>query len=183
MAGVALFVIDIQGEFISVPETAIPHAHRIRDAATEILHRARNEATTRPKIVIVQHAENGPDATMNPGSKSWELVFPCLDGAENEMLVAKTAANTFESNPSLAATLKSQGVRKIVAFGIQSDKCVRATCRGAVNAGFEVVLLRGAHSTYDNKQTGQSAKEVETEVERQLSTLGVKVVPWDTYKF
>ena len=68
-------------------------------------------------------------------------------------------------------------------FGVQSECCVRATSRGAVSAGFEVVLLQGAHSTYDNEKTGQSAEEIERQIEQELQSIGVKVVPWDEYDF
>jgi len=91
--------------------------------------------------------------------------------------------DTFESNPSLATELKNQGVATIVAFGVQSEQCVRATCRGAVNAGFAVVLLQGAHSTYDNADTGQSAEDIEKAVEQELQSIGVQIVPWDQYDF
>lgn len=71
----------------------------------------------------------------------------------------------------------------VVAFGIQSEQCVRATCRGAVNAGFEVVLLQGAHSTYDNADTGESAEDIEKSVDQELRSIGVQIVPWDQYTF
>lgn len=91
--------------------------------------------------------------------------------------------DTFESNPSLADELKNQRVATIVAFGVQSEACVRATCRGAVNAGFAVVLLQGAHSTYDNTDTGESAEDIERAVEQELQSIGVQIVPWDQYTF
>jgi len=87
---------------------------------------------------------------------------------------ADSAGDTFESNPNLAAELKERDVGTIVAFGIQSECCVLSTCRGALAAGFEVVLLRGAHSTYD---TGtQTALEIERGVEDLLEKEGVRVL-------
>jgi nicotinamidase-related amidase len=92
-------------------------------------------------------------------------------------------ADTFESNPTLAQELKDRGVERIVAGGIQSDYCVRATCRGAVNAGFKVVLLQGAHSTYDDTERGKPAEEVEREIEEELRAIGVDIVPWEQWTF
>ena len=66
---------------------------------------------------------------------------------------------------------------KIVALGIQSDYCVRATCKGALAAGFEVTVLRGAHSTYD--AGGKRAEDIEREVEGELEVAGARVVPWE----
>ncbi|KAJ5081160.1 hypothetical protein N7456_013398 [Penicillium angulare] len=185
MPATALFVIDTQAELVSIPSTAIPDGARICETGAKILDRARSKPTTELDIIIVQHSENPSElgSTLIPGSKAWELVLPPQDGAENERVVPKTTADTFESNPNLAHELKARGISSIVAFGVQSEFCVRATCRGAINAGFDVILLRGAHSTYNNEETGQSAKQIEREIEHELESIGVQVVPWDQYEF
>lgn len=89
------------------------------------------------------------------------------------------AGDAFASNPDLASSLKAQGVETIVACGIQSECCVLATCKGALEAGFKVVLLRGAHSTYDAGDA--SAEVIEKEVEGGLEGLGVQVIDWDKW--
>lgn len=92
-----------------------------------------------------------------------------------DTLVSK--GDAFESNPELAVELKAQDIDEIVAFGIQSECCVRATSLGALKAGFKVTLLQGAHSTYDDG--GKTAVEIEREVEEELKSKGAKVVPWE----
>jgi nicotinamidase-related amidase len=67
-----------------------------------------------------------------------------------------------------------------VAFGIQSQCCVLSTCRGALASGFNVVLLEGAHSTYDID--GKPAGAIEGEVESQLERAGAEVLPWELWK-
>jgi nicotinamidase-related amidase len=84
--------------------------------------------------------------------------------------------DAFESNPDLAERLRAEGVRTVVALGIQSECCVLATCKGALAAGFEVRLLKGAHSTYDSG--GKSAVEIEREVEAELERAGVEIMTW-----
>lgn len=54
-----------------------------------------------------------------------------------------------------------------------------STCRGALAAGFKVVLLSGAHSTYDTDS--RAAREVEEEVEGVLRGEGVRVLEWDEW--
>ena len=88
--------------------------------------------------------------------------------------------DTFESNPELASQLKTEGVDTVVAFGIQSECCVRSTCLGALEAGFKVVLLQGAHSTYD--ADGKRAGEIEKHVEEELRASGVTVIPWEVWE-
>ncbi|KAJ5765858.1 hypothetical protein N7520_005417 [Penicillium odoratum] len=197
----ALFVIDTQAELVSIPSTAMPHGARVCEVGGQILDRARRVPKTELEIIIVQHYEEAsdPNATLIRGSKAWELALPPREGAENERVVEKTTGesrvmatnsgvyltygigDTFESNPSLAHDLKSRGVTTIVAFGVQSECCVRATCRGALKAGFDVVLLQGAHSTYNKAETGQSAEDIEKEIEHELQSIGVQIVPWDQY--
>jgi nicotinamidase-related amidase len=88
--------------------------------------------------------------------------------------------DTFESNPKLASQLKMEGVDTIAAFGIQSECCVRSTCLGALAAGFKVILLQGAHSTYD--ANGKRAEELEKHVEEELRANGATIVPWETWE-
>lgn len=88
-----------------------------------------------------------------------------------------SAGDTFESNPALAGELKADGVTEIVTFGIQSECCVLSTARGALEAGFKVTLLKGAHSTYDT--ASKSAADIERDVEEELRRGGAEILPWD----
>ncbi|OJJ42080.1 hypothetical protein ASPZODRAFT_105806 [Penicilliopsis zonata CBS 506.65] len=179
----ALFVIDIQNELIADPDTRIPTSERIIKASEEILNTARealglNSPRKSPQIIVfIQHEEFPPEGTMLRGSKPWELFFPPRPSQEYEILVAKSTANTFESNRDLAQRLRDDGITEIVAFGLQSEGCVEATCTGALASGFGVTVLSGAHSTYD--KDGKKAAEIEREVELRLSTRGARVVPWE----
>ena len=64
-----------------------------------------------------------------------------------------------------------------MAFGIQSECCVEATSKGALDEGLGVTLLQGAHSTYDDGN--EKAVDIERTVEGRLSALGAEVVPWE----
>ncbi|KAF2502998.1 Isochorismatase hydrolase [Lophium mytilinum] len=184
MPRTALFVIDIQRDLALDSLTEIPAAARIRDAGASILAatRAKIDAAREQSkdsdftVVFVQHEEKPEDGVMIKGSVPWELVFKPIEGATEERLVAKSVRDTFEANPELADRLKAEGVEKVVAFGIQSECCVKSTCEGALAAGFEVILLSGAHSTYNGKS--KTAEEIERDVEKYLVEKGVKVVSW-----
>lgn len=54
---------------------------------------------------------------------------------------------------------------------------MQETCKGALSAGLGVTILRGAHSTYDDKQ--KPAVDIERGVEEMLQSRGAKVVPWE----
>lgn len=89
--------------------------------------------------------------------------------------------NTFESNPDLTTQLRTQDISTLVMCGIQSEYCVRGTSLGALAAGFNVILLQGAHSTYDDAGSGKSATQLEVEVEEELKAQGAVVVPWEKW--
>ncbi|RKL15186.1 Dihydrolipoyllysine-residue succinyltransferase component of 2-oxoglutarate dehydrogenase complex, mitochondrial [Fusarium oxysporum] len=175
----ALFVIDIQKDLAFDDKTEIPHAERIRDAGEQILEVARGiAADPKPIIVFVQHEESPESGPLVKGSKPWELVFENDPNNTRELLVSKNQRDTFKSNPDLAGLLRSKGIQHIVAFGIQSECCVLETCKGALEAGFRVTLLQGAHSTYDTKN--KQAVQIEEDVENELKVLGASVTPWQT---
>ncbi|OIW32915.1 Isochorismatase hydrolase [Coniochaeta ligniaria NRRL 30616] len=181
----ALFIIDIQNDLASDPETRIPHAARLLDSAEKVLASTRKQLDTlrqtqnrsRPLLVFVQHSEDPSSGPLVKGTKPWELVFHPRPDDADEILVGKTTRDTFESNPDLADRLKENGVTSIVALGAQSECCVLSTCKGALAAGFEVTLLQGAHSTYDIG--AKTAPEIEKEVEAELERAGAKIVPWE----
>ncbi|GKZ26774.1 hypothetical protein AbraCBS73388_003155 [Aspergillus brasiliensis] len=169
----AIFVIDIQKHLAVDPETRVPQADRVIKASEEILQTARsikdsNGNSSDPLIVFVQHEETPNDGALVKGTEPWELVFHPR---------AEVEGDTFKSNRDLAQRLRDANVTEIVAFGIQSDACVEATCTGALAAGFHVTVLAGAHSTYD--ADGKTAQEIEREVELRLSTRGARVVRWE----
>jgi nicotinamidase-related amidase len=94
--------------------------------------------------------------------------------------------NMFESNPDLATSLRAQGVEHLVFVGLQTDFCVRASILGAITSGFDasnIILLQGAHSTYDNASTGKSYTQIKEDVEKQLTDLGVRLQSWEEFAF
>ncbi|KAK4119823.1 Isochorismatase hydrolase [Parathielavia appendiculata] len=185
----ALFVIDIQNDLAIDPETCVPHAERVTAAGEFILKTARaymetETGSTKPplaSIVFVQHEEKPEDGPLVRGSEPWKLVFEPRAGESRERLIHKTTRDTFASNPDLAAELKAAGINHIIAFGIQSECCVESTCNGAIDAGFGVTLLSGAHSTYDDGD--KTAEDIEREVEDRLEKRGADVIDWTEAAF
>ena len=50
----------------------------------------------------------------------------------------------------LEQNLRDAGIDRLVTCGIQSDFCVDAASRGALNRGFAVTLASDAHTTWDS---------------------------------
>ena len=53
------------------------------------------------------------------------------------------------------------------------------TAKGALDAGFDVILLSGAHSTYDTD--AKSASEIERDVEKELRQRGAQMIHFTDY--
>ncbi|KAK0736619.1 Isochorismatase-like protein [Apiosordaria backusii] len=183
----AILVIDIQNSLATDPQTKIPDATRVREAGARILEVARQIRDSRVRemgqpsnfiIIFVQHHESPDEGPLVMGTEPWGLVFTPREDLENveEFVVDKSVRDAF-SNPSLAKILKQHGVQELVAFGIQSECCVEATCNGAINAGFAVALLSGAHSTYPTPEA--RPEEIEAQVEARLRARGATVVRWE----
>lgn len=190
MSKTALFVIDIQNELAHDDQTEIPRAAEIREAGGEILGWARSYideqrgAKKEPslKLVFVQHSdpEGEEESTLLQGSNAWKLVFEPRENDEAEQLVSKTTRDTFESNPKLAERLKAEGISKIVAFGVQSEYCVVSTIKGALAAGFQATLLKGAHSTYSTQERNHFV--IENDIEEEVGGLGVRLLRWEDWR-
>ena len=72
-----------------------------------------------------------------------------------ERVLDKRRNDAFDGTPLGALVPAGPGARARVAIvGMQSDFCVRATARAALARGNGVVLVRGAHATYDRDEDG-----------------------------
>ncbi|MEI2775611.1 MAG: isochorismatase family protein [Tetrasphaera sp.] len=67
--------------------------------------------------------------------------------AAEELVVRKRGDDGF-AGTDLESVLVKHGVHTVVLCGIQSEMCVAATARGAMQRGLSVVLPRDAHGTY-----------------------------------
>jgi nicotinamidase-related amidase len=157
-----LLLIDVQRNMLEPPEP-VPAAAEVGPVIGSLLDRARAAGAG------VVHVRNcgGPDDPDLAGTPGWELVH---DVREGEPVLDKTTCDTFAST-ELAAVLPP-GTDLVVA-GMQSDFCVRETSLAAVQRGYGVTLVRGAHATYDGSEPAAAASAA---VEQELGSHGVAVV-------
>jgi len=108
-----------------------------------LVRRARDEGTP---VVWVHHDPVGV------GTPDWELAAP-LQRAESEPLVRKSYRDAF-ADTDLRAVLDGYGATRLVVAGAQSDFCVRTTTQRAAAEGYDVTLVRDAHTTVDTSVDG-----------------------------
>ena len=142
----ALVIIDVQ-------RGVVEHAH-VRDAVIAnietLLSKARRDLIP---VVWVQHS----DEQLPKGSDNWQIV-PELTPANTEPVVGKNYGDAFE-NTNLEAVLSGFGVGKLFVVGAQTDACIRSTLHGAFVRGYDVTLVRDAHTTDDKSAWGAPPPE------------------------
>ena len=138
----ALIVVDVQAAFVLGPR-AVVGAEPLVENIRLLLCRAR---ATGALVIHLQNdgADGAPD---EPGTAGWELALPVQMG-DTELVVRKTKDDGFVGT-GLKELLHRYDVDRLVVCGVQSEMCVGATARGALERGYRVVLPHDAHGTYD----------------------------------
>ncbi len=95
-----------------------------------------------PVVWVQDHAE---DRAID--SNDWQLVAG-LDPVEGEPRVDKAFGDAF-ADTDLEDVLAARGVGELVLVGAASEQCVRCTMHSAVVRGYDVALVKGAHTTTD----------------------------------
>ena len=168
----ALLLVDLQEAVFG--GCGIPAAHeadRLLRNAHALLQEARASGVP---VVHIQHCGVAGEA-FEEGAPGWAIA-PRLRPAANEPVVRKRASNAFE-DIELRTVLQELGVRTPVITGIQSDRCVGATCRGALGFGYAVRLAEDGHSTWPD--AGRSAEQIIAAQNEALSREGARLSTTD----
>ena len=129
-----LVVVDIQ---IGVMAESWEAPRVIKNLARAV-ERAREDGV--PVIWIQHEADDLPR-----GSSSWQLV-PELVPAVGETRVYKRFPSSFEET-DLEESPARLGTTHIVLAGAQTNWCIRATAYAALDRGYDLTLLKDAHTT------------------------------------
>jgi nicotinamidase-related amidase len=129
-----LLVVDAQ---VGVVEEAWEAPRIIKNIALAV-EKARAQGAP---VIWVQHA----DDDLVTGNPAWQLA-PELSPIESEPLIHKQFNSSFEQTP-LEETLAGLGATHVVLAGAATNWCVRATAYGALDRGYDLTLLKDAHTT------------------------------------
>lgn len=130
----ALLVVDAQ---VGVVRGAWEAPRMVGNMAVAV---ARARAKGVP-VIWVQHA----DEELVSGSPDWQWA-PELAPAAHELLIHKHFNSSFE-NTALEAELANLGTSHIVLAGCATNWCIRATAYGALERGYDLTLVKDAHTT------------------------------------
>lgn len=159
----ALLVVDVQQGLFQKSTPVYRAADLIHNI--QILVDAAHRAHV--PVVYIQHNDKNSLAKDTP---AWQL-HPEMSPAENDLRVDKQHSNAFEETP-LDDLLKARGVNHVVVTGLVTHGCVKNTCLGALERGYQVMLVSDAHSSFSDK-----AAELVVKWHDHLSKEGVAVKP------
>ena len=136
----AFLLIDAQRNMFEAG-SPIHEAAALLARLTRLLEDAR-EAGAMIAMVRNCGGEGDPDLPGTPGFEIQDELAP----RPGELIVDKSHRDAFEDT-ELGHDLFEAGVGRLIVAGLQSDYCVDATVKRAIDLGFEVVLIADAHST------------------------------------
>ena len=129
-----LVVVDVQ---VGVVESAWERDRVVGNVARAV-ERARAQGVP---VVWVQHG----DDELTRGSDAWQWA-PELRPAAGETLVHKSFNSAFEDT-NLEEVLRDLGATHVVLAGAATNWCIRATAFGALDRGYDLTLVKDAHTT------------------------------------
>ncbi len=130
----ALLVVDLQ---VGVVADAWD-AKRIAANVSRAVDRARAQSVP---VIWVQHANE----ELPSGSPQWQWV-PELTPASGEPRIHKKFNSAFEQT-TLEEELERLGASHIALAGAASNWCIRATAYAALERGYDLTLIKDAHTT------------------------------------
>ena len=145
MSDTALLIIDMQVGNFSEPDP-VYKGNELLAKVKSLIARARSA-----QISIIYVQNNGgsgePDAY---GTLGWEI-HPSIAPIEGDVVVQKQTPDAFHET-NLHSELESREIKKLVIAGLQTEYCIDTTCRRAFSLGYDVILVKDAHSTWDSSQ-------------------------------
>ena len=129
-----LLVVDVQAGVMS----GSWDASRIINNVSRAIERARAQGVP---VLWVQHSDN----ELPYGSPGWRWVSE-LAPAEGEPLIHKQFNSSFEQT-TLEEELAKLGATHIALAGAATNWCIRATAYGALDRGYDLTLIKDAHTT------------------------------------
>lgn len=136
---VALLVIDMQNELFR-KSTPIYNEANLLATISSLIERAHQSGAL---VAYIQHSAK---RYLVKGTEDWAL-HPRFHAEARDLIIHKLHPNSF-LEMTLESELEIRGVGVVVVTGLVTHGCVRATCEGAKELGYRVILVEDGHSNY-----------------------------------
>jgi nicotinamidase-related amidase len=119
-------------------------------------------------VFFIQHT----DSKLIQDSDDWKI-YSDFDCSDSDIFIQKNYIDAFDKTRH-EWVLHNKGVDEIAVCGLHTHQCIKKTCVNAVNKGFVVTILHGAHSNCE-----KNAAELIEKTEKELQQIGVRtaIVP------
>lgn len=135
----ALLVIDVQQAMFK-KSTPVYQSETLLANILSLAAKAREAGAS---VVWVQHCDARDLVPDTPGFQ----LHPALVPQEADLKLRKQKSNAFEGT-GLRGMLEQRGANSVVVCGMVTHGCVKNTCLGALEEGWQVTLAADAHSSY-----------------------------------
>jgi nicotinamidase-related amidase len=142
MESTALLIIDMQVGAAELKNPAFYQMDALIARLQNLLGKAREKG-----IPIYYARHHNPGGFPEYGSHAWQIL-PQLAPQEGDSIVDKSTPDVFLHTP-LHAQLQHHQIERLVIGGIQTADCIDTTCRRASSLGYQVLLLKDGHTTFD----------------------------------
>ncbi|MHC5228811.1 cysteine hydrolase family protein [Enterococcus sp. LJL99] len=136
----ALLIIDLQKGVCFGEEEIFNLASIIELVNQRILDYSENGKM----IIFVQHN----DEVLLQGKEAWEILDE-LNQEKADYLIQKTHANSFYQT-NLKNFIETNAIHSLEICGAQTEFCLDTTVKFAHGLGYELQMLQGATTTFDN---------------------------------
>jgi nicotinamidase-related amidase len=98
-------------------------------------------------VIYVQH-DGGAGDELERGLEGWKI-YSEIAPLEGEVVVDKCYNSSFRQT-TLKSELSKLQAQNIVLCGMQTEHCIDATCKAAFEHGYNVTIIKGTTTTFDN---------------------------------
>lgn len=143
MSDTALLIVDMQsGNFSG--QHPIYKGDELLTRVKSLINKAR--IAQLPIVYVQNNGTHGdPDEY---GTTGWEI-HPSIKPLKVDTVVQKKTPDAFHET-NLRHELESREIKKLVIAGLQTEYCIDTTCRRAYSLGYDVILVKDAHSTWNS---------------------------------
>ena len=171
----ALVIIDVQqGMFDFQGFGPVSHADLLNNINT-LAKRARSVSS---HVIYIQH-HGGSDHPLEKGSAGHQIADQ-IAPLPSDHIVAKTQCGMF-TETGLEQVLNELEITKLVICGMQTEFCVDTGVRTAADRGYDIIVAKDAHATFDTALL--SADQIAQHHEALWAQAFGKVIPCADIKF
>jgi nicotinamidase-related amidase len=133
-----LLVIDAQVGLLELP---VYRRDEVIKRIAELVAKAR---AAHIPVIYMQH-DGDEGGRLAVGARGWQI-HPAVAPLDQEPVIRKRASDAFYET-RLQQELQERGIKHLVISGLRTEMCVDTTCRVAVSCGYDVTLVKDAHTT------------------------------------